>query len=548
MAGSSLPNRIGVSLALLTFAGGFTSPIQVRAADAPAAQAAAAKIDEFLQDHWRNQEIQPAAPAEDAELLRRLTLDLIGRIPTASELDEFLADKSPDKRRGAIERLMAGPEFPLHLGRVLDDMIQGEYAGDEAFLDYLRRSFREHKSWDALFREIMVGPWDDELQQPANRFLDKRAKNTDTLTVDATRVFFGVDISCAQCHDHPLVFDWSQDHFYGMMSFFHRTTGGKGQVGEKKDGEVTFVSGGKEKTAKVMFLSGRVFEAAASSGDGDADSGDNGGGKKATAAVSRRAQFVDAALSDRRFFSRAIVNRMWEYFFGRGLVSPVDQMHSANRPSVPGLLEWLADDFADGGYDLHRLVAAIVSSQAYQLNSRWEQDAEPPDAGHFAVARLRPLDRRQMAVSLLLAAGNARLSPTGEFDRRIETYTGVPGLSQIQQRLALEDQAEALVRQFDPRTSEFQSSAGEALFLSNAPESQALFQAAGDNLPARLAGIEDPAQLVRSAVRAVLSRPATDEEIAELAAWLAEQGGDRAAACEQLVWALAASAEFRFNH
>lgn len=522
------------------------APTTASAGDEAAAspQQVADRIDEFLIGHWRKHEIQPAALAGDAALLRRLTLDLAGRIPTERELDRFLDDDSSRKRRQAIERLVGGPEFPLHMGSVLDEMIQGSYAGNEAFVDYLRASLRARKSWDTLFREMMVGPWDDEATKAANRFLDKRAKNGDVLTVDATRVFFGVDISCAQCHDHPLVDDWSQDHFYGMMSFFNRTTGGKGKVGEKSKGDVTFLADGKEKVAQVMFLSGRVVEKPAS-GDANETSKDS---KQQNERVSRRAQLVDVALEERTFFSRAIVNRLWEYFFGRGLVAPVDQMHSGNEPAVPGLLAWLADDFAASGYDLHRLVESIVSTRVYQLSSRWEHDAPLPASRHFAVAQLRPLSRRQMAASLLLATGNASLSPAGEMDRRIEKLTGVAGLSRLQQRLALEERIEELADRFDPRISEFQSSAGEALFLSNADKAQELFQARQGNLPARLAEIEDSAKLVRAAVRAVLSRPADQAEAEELTAWFEEQNGKRAEACEQLVWALVSSAEFRFNH
>ncbi len=140
-------------------------------------------------------------------------------------------------------------------------MIQGSYAGNDQFVDYLRRGLRERKSWDTVFRELMLGPWDSEAMKPANRFLDKRAKNLDALTADAARAFFGVDVSCAKCHDHPLVADWTQDHFYGMASFFNRTTGGKGKVGEKNEGEVTFLAAdGQAKTAKMMFLSGRVVD------------------------------------------------------------------------------------------------------------------------------------------------------------------------------------------------------------------------------------------------------------------------------------------------
>lgn len=503
----------------------------------------AARVGQLLREHWEKAGVEPAKPAPDAAFLRRLTLDLTGRIPTEQELDAFLQDQDSDKRRKAITRLLDGPEFALHFGSVLDEMIQGNYAGNQDFVDYLRRSLRARKSWDVLFREMMVGPWDREETKPANRFLDKRARSSDVLTVDASRVFFGVDISCAQCHDHPLVADWTQDHFYGMMSFFHRTTGGKGTVGEKKEGEVTFLAGGSEKTAKMMFLSGDVVD--------DSSFGDDAGlpGSKSRAAVvSRRSQLVEIALEQRTFLSRALVNRLWETFFGRGLVTPVDQMHSGNESAVPGLLEWLADDFADHGYDLRRLVDTLVSTQAYQLSSRWESDSPLPDAAHFAVAPLRPLSRQQMATSLLLATGHATLSPTSEADRRIEKLTGVAGLQRLQQRLQLEEQARDLLAHFDPRESEFQSSAAEALFLSNAPAAQRLFSASEGKLAARLAGIDETSRLVDAAIRAVLTRPSDDSEIAELAAWLEAQSGEKPARCERLVWALVSSAEFRFNH
>ncbi len=223
-------------------------------------------------------------------------------------------------------------------------------------------------------------------------------------------------------------------------------------------------------------------------------------------------------------------------------------MHSENESAVPGLLQWLADDFADHGYDLRRLVTTLVSTQAYQLSSRWESDAPLPRARHFAVAQLRPLSRRQMAASLLLATGNVRLSLVGEVDRRIEKLTGVAGLQRMQERLQLEKQARDLLGHFDPRQSEFQSSASEALFLSNAEAAQRLFEAGENNLPARLTEIEKTPNLVRTAIQAVLSRPPDDTEIDELTAWFEEQSGENAAKCEQLVWVLVNSAEFRFNH
>src|SRR5207244_7488102 len=104
-----------------------------------------------------------------------------------------------------------------------DEMIQGKYAGDPEFIAYLRRSIAQQKSWDRVFSEIMLGPWDSDEQKPASRFLSRRIHDLDDLTTDTSRVFFGIEIACAKCHDHPLVPDWTQHHYYGMASFFNRT-------------------------------------------------------------------------------------------------------------------------------------------------------------------------------------------------------------------------------------------------------------------------------------------------------------------------------------
>lgn len=483
-----------------------------------AAPVIAAKTDAFLAQHWQSEGIHPAIDCDDVGFLRRVTLDLVGRIPTVAEATVFAADHSQNKRSDIIRRLIEGPEYALHLGRVLDELIQEKYARDPEFLEYMRSSVAQHKSWDAIFRELLIGPWDTKERKPADRFLLKRINSLDDLTNDTARVFFGVNVSCAKCHDHPLVADWKQDHYYGMASFFNRTQGKRGAaLSEKPDGDVQFVTTkGERKTARVMFLSGRVV------------------GDKEKTVPSRREQLIRLALDDRTFFSRAIVNRLWAYFFGRGLVQPVDQMHSANPPAIPGVLEWLADDFAANGYDLDRLIAGLVASKAYQLSSvPISEDAEK----HFAVAHLKPLTPQQYTLSMVLATGDGTLDQTTA-DQRARRYR------------ELEGQANALTRSdlIDPRTDRFQSSAGEALFLSNNPEAQRLTLPSGRNLGARLAALKDNGQVVDAAIWAVLSRAPDAEERSYLSRWLEEHSQDRGKACGQLVWALVTSAEFRFNH
>jgi hypothetical protein len=460
---------------------------------------APAGIDALLADHWRRERIAPAGTADAPTLLRRVMLDLAGRVPTPAEAEAFTLDRY----ESTVRLLIAGPEFAWHFGTVLDELIQGRHAGNMAFIDYARQSLRDRKGWDAIFRDVMVGPWTDG-RQSARLFLERRARDLDVLTVDTTRAFFGVDISCARCHNHPLVKDWKRTHYYGMTAFLVRTTGGKGTVGEKKDGEAMYAGkDGKGRTVGMMFLSGKEVTLAKGS---------------------RREALVGVALEDKRFFARAFVNRTWDYFFGRGLVDPVDQMHSANPASVPALLDALADRFIASGYDIPRLVTDIVLSRAYRLDSQYNS-GPLPDPRHFAVTRIRPLSPRQMGRSLALVLGD------GKFDATMLE--------------ALDKKGAAVWPAFDPRTREFQSSTGEALFVANAGALRKWIVPTEGNLTARLMTIRDDKTLVRSAYRTILGRPPIAEELDELVDWLGRTT-DRRAACEDVVWALAACAEFRF--
>jgi hypothetical protein len=494
------------------------------------APAVAARIDEFTAKQWQARGIQPASRVDDAAFLRRLTLDLVGRIPTAQEARSFAADPSPDKRTRAIRRLIESPEYALHLGRILDAILQDRFAGDGEFLEYLRGAVAQRRPWDRIFRDVLLGPWDAKEVKGAKQFLLRRLRNLDDLTTDTSRVFFGVNVSCARCHDHPLVSDWKQDHYYGMASFFNRTAGkggkkGQGSITESAAGEVMFVTtAGQRRTAKMMFLSSKVI--------------DEGQIRKATKGpFSRREQLVKVALEEKTFFSRAIVNQLWAFFIGRGLVHPVDQMHSANPPSIPGLLEWLGDDLAAHGYDLDRFVAGLVTSRVYQLSSTRLQGSPAPRPMDFNQAPLRPLTPQQFAVSLVLGAGDQSLDAARDSKTR-----------EARARALERDAARLLqTKLLDPRTDRYQSSTGEALFMSNHPEVQRLVEPTKTNLSGRLAALKDTREIVDTAVWTLLCRPPEAEERAFLVQWV-EGKPDRAKACRELVWALLTSAEFRFNH
>ena len=503
------------------------------------------QIDAFLARHWDENEITPAEITDDSAFLRRVTLDLLGRIPTYEEAVAFSKETDGQKRFRTIGRLIASPEYPLHFGNVLDAIVQGKYAGDDQFIAYLRRRLGEGTTWDELFREMILGPWESDEQKPASQFIGKRVRNLDDLTSDTARVFFGVEISCAKCHDHPLVFDWTQHHYYGMASFFNRTySKGRGddlKLQEKDEGDVAFVDrAGEQHTAKVMFLSGRVIDEPNLSLDPRLQDRKKQAEKDKTylpPGFSRREQLVQSALDERGFFSRAIVNQVWNTLLGRGLVAPIDQMHSENPPSVAGVLEWLAEDLASHDYDLNRLVAGIVGSGAYQRSSRWLSADKPPADEHFAKAQLRPLTPQQYAFSLALALGDGSFGQADEPDARQQRYG------------ELEKSVRGWIGSLDPRTDDPSSTTTEALFMSNNEAVAALLKPANGNLVERLIGMKDTNALIETAVWTLLSRPPDAEERAVLAEWVGGRSDDdRAKACSQLVWALLTSAEFRFNY
>ena len=523
-----------------------------RAADLlPPDRPIAEVVDHYLDETLRKEGVKPAPTADDVTLARRLTLDLAGRIPTAAESIAYDESTDPEKKTRLIDRLMASPGFVRHQATELDTMLM---AGNKGSLrDYLVKVVGENVSWDKIFRELMLPDQTDKARKAAAEYLRARVKDTDRLTAEVSSTFFGVNISCAQCHDHPLVDDWKQDHFYGMKAFLDRTflngTGTGGFLGEHDYGTVKFkTTEGVERQARMMFLTGRkVAEPEAKSPSSDARKKEKEQLQRAQKekvpppppTFSARASLVEVALEpgEREFFARAIVNRVWHRLFGRGLVMPLDQMHSANPPSHPDLLAWLARDTIDHGYDLRRLIRGLVLSRGYARTSQWESE-DPPRPSLFAVALVRPLTPMQLACSLRIATTDPTSLPSGtnppDLEKRIST---------------LEDAARSMAGAFGSSGGDTQIGVAEALLFSNGKRIAQEFLSDGDGrLVGRLKQIAAPADQIELAVRNVLSRPPDDEDRRILAGYLSQRTDRPEEACRQLVWALLTCAEFRFNH
>ncbi len=521
---------------------GFSKASELLPADRPLAEV----VDHYVSQKLRDAKVEPAAAADDATIIRRLTLDLAGRIPTAAEAQSYVASTDPEKKAGLVERLIDSDAYARHQANEFDAFLMADM--NASLRDYLLTAFQEGRGWDQIFREVVIA---DQLSEAkaAAEFVKRRAKDADKLANDVSVMFFGVNVSCAKCHDHPLVAEWTQDHFYGMKSFFSRTFENGDFIGERDYGVVKFkTTDGDEKTAKPMLLSGAIVDEPESA---EPTAEEKKKEKELLEKLkkdkqpppppkySRRAQLAEAGLqaADREYFSRAIVNRLWYRLFGHGLVMPIDQMHPENEPSHPQLLQWLARDLQNHDYDLTRLVRGLVLSDAYARTSRWAGDARPrPDL--FAVAAVRPLTPHQYATSLRLAV------------RSPARFSGDVSGDEVTSRIAsVENGARSLANQFDQPGENFQVSVTEALMLSNNEKvTNELLRDAGDSLVGDLKTLDEPQRAVETAAWNVLTRELTEDERRLLTDFFVGQGDDRLTASRQLVWSLLTSSELRFNY
>jgi hypothetical protein len=539
-------STLGVTLLLLAPA---ASVANDPAPGLPADRAIEQAVDHHLDAAIKKARARPAPSADDATLLRRLTLDLAGRVPTLAEAAAYLADTDPLKKTRLVDRLLAAPAYARHQANEFTALLQVEQPGRKgpkktALRDYLQGAFAENRSWDLIFRELLL-PDGAGAKPGADEFLKGRVKDHNKLTIDVSTMFFGVNVSCAQCHDHPHVPAWTQDHFYGMKSFFARTIDNGGTLAERDFGSVKYLPNkGQEKVAPVMFLTGKSLDVPGlkepTKEEKQREQERINVAKKTKKAAapptfSLRARFVETALepANRDFFARNAVNRTVYRLFGRGLVMPLDQMHTANPASHPELMAWLARDLATHGYDLRRLVRGLALSSAYARASRYEGDA--PVEKLLAVALLRPLTPAQMALSLKVATLDPESLPrdAAELEKRL---------------LTIEKAAERLAALFPQPGERFQVGVAEAmLFANNEGLQKELLEGPG-TLPARMLQLPELEQRADLAVRTVLSRAPRPEELSALTNYLRQRQDRPAAAAQQIVWALLTSAEFRFNH
>jgi len=318
-----------------------------------------------------------AAPASDADFLRRVYLDLAGMIPSAAETRAFLADASLDKRARLIDRLLDSPQFARHMSLVFDVLLM-ERRNDQdvkspEWQEFLRKSLAENKPLDQLFRELVSTDGSDPNLRPAAKFFLDRNCEPNTMTRDLGRIAFGMDLQCAQCHDHPIVGDYLQADYYGLFSFAMRSSefnDAKAKlklIAEKGDGDASFKSVftniAVDKLPPRLPKGAVAFEPVFAKGEEYtvAPAKD----VRPIPKYSRRGQLA-AMLADSDAFRRNVANRLWAHMFGRGLVHPADFHHVDNPPSHPELLTLLADELERSGFQTRPMLRELALTRAYQ--------------------------------------------------------------------------------------------------------------------------------------------------------------------------------------
>lgn len=518
--------------------------------------ALSAKIDQMIAAATPNY-AQIAAPlASDAEFLRRVTLDLTGTLPTSAEARAFFADPRTDKRVHWVDRLLASPQAARYLALTFDVLLMdrrpARHVSQADWLKFLYDSFRKNKPWDGFVREILSSDGANPATRAAAKFFLDRDFEPNLVTRDLSRLFLGKNLQCAQCHDHPAIDDFKQEHYYGLLAFLNRTfiypkVGDPNAVlAEKGEGDVTFVNVfDKAKTQKrtgprilelaavpePKFEKGKEYKVAPANN------------VKPIPLYSRRAQLAQRLTApENTAFARSAVNRLWAMMFGRGLIHPVEMDHSDNPPSHPELLELLTREFVNNRYNVKWLLREIALSQTYQRSSEPRPNTTPTPE-QFAVAAIKPLSPEQLAFALLQATGftdaiRAGLGPT---------HTEPALYAQLAPQMA------AVIAVFSGKVGEpeqpFSATLDQTLFLKHSSAVRAWIAPRAGNVVDRAAKLAaDPNAMVDELYLSIFTRfPDADERKELLELWN-RSGPDRTGLLSEIVWAMITSTEFRFNH
>lgn len=405
------------SLAILVAFGILTPMTQAAGdSDAPIIK----QINEHVRQAWKDNEVEPSPKAPDGQWARRVSLDVVGHIPSYKQLMDFLDDDSANKRAKFVDALLADEDYVRYWTNLWANRLigrAGNRRGNRAALErWLRREIYRNTPYNKFVYELIAAEGSVQ-RNGAVAFLANHLNDGAVPATSITsRVFLGLQVQCTQCHNHPFN-DWKQSQFWAMNGFFRGTRRQRGETRGQfglSDNPVKGVIFFEKRNAllqatKRMFVDGTTVKM-----DGEA----------------KPRQQLAKLVTDptKPYMANAMVNRVWGHFFGYGFTKPVDDMGPHNPPSHPELLKYLATQFRKSGYDVKRLIRWVALSDAYALSSRiGEKNAvDNPAAGHtplFSRVYLKQFSAEQLYDSLLIATDADKSGRTsGAAERQRATW------------------------------------------------------------------------------------------------------------------------------
>ncbi len=499
-------------------------------------------IDELVFANLKELGIPPSDSIDDATFLRRVTLDIAGRLPSDSERDAFFNDASTGKREQLIDRLISSPDYADYFANKWTTLLKNrrdaksDITSNFAFHAWIRDSLLENKPYDHLVRELLAATG-TVIANPAVAWY-KRVKEPNEQLEDVAQLFLGVRLQCAQCHHHPFE-KWSQDDYYGLAAFFS-------QIGRKSAG-----------------LAGEdlIFHQRGFAGSKNIKSGETIRPIALGDSVGEIPQDEDPRLRlatwmsspENSFFAKAVVNRYWKHFFKRGLIEPEDDIRDTNPPTNPELLAAIEKHFVESKFDLKELVRVITRSKAYQL-SAMPNEHNLVDRQNYS--RFYP---RRMQAEVMLDA----------IDQVTGAKTSFANLPDGTRAVALPDnsynKASPFLKVFGRPES---ASVCECERVTSASLAQSLHLINANDIKSKLRGLRSvelekqevtAQQKVSQLYLAAFSREPSEKELATAIAYLGESRVDKngkpmsefAATRDNLhdlIWALINTKEFLFNH
>lgn len=507
-------------------------------------------INEQIEQGWTDNEVKPSDLADDSEWLRRVSLDLVGQIPTAQEVDAFLKNGDEAKRSQVIDQLLADDAFAKNFTNVWTNLALGRQtprrtsrAGMQKFF---REAFTRNRPWNEVVYDLLTADGHYEENGAVNFLLAQLTGNpnredyTVEATARATRLLLGTQVQCTQCHNHPFN-DWKQVQFWEFDSFLkqvrrvdHRKL--DPESGRRVDDYSELVW--KNYSGPVYYekRSGVMEVAYPRYADQEFEAG---------AEIDRRQELAKVlALEDPGHqLARAFVNRTWGHFFGVGFTKPVDDMGPHNPSSHPELLDRLTAEFAASGYNVKTLVQWITNSKPYHLTSRFNENNEldAPSAGEvplFSHMYVKPLTAEQLYDSLMIATQADKV--------------GAGGYAEANAR------RQRFLREFllifggngEDEPSLFSGTIPQALMMMNGPLVEAAISADKGSYLSKVLwsdALHSDPDRIRQLYLAALSRNPSRRE-ATASQTMLQSYRDKQAAYQDLYWALLNSNEFVFNH